>query len=137
MNEAAVQKITSLQRCVERAREGLRSGGSAFSANYDAQDVAVLNTLRACEAAIDLANMVIRTRKLGMPVDSKDSFSILAREGAISVELGERLQKMVGFRNLAVHRYRALDLAIVESVIRRDLDDVLAFAELARRLLGA
>jgi uncharacterized protein YutE (UPF0331/DUF86 family) len=44
---------------------------------------------------------------------------------------------MIGFRNLAVHRYRALDIGIVESVIRRDLDDALAFAEFVRPHLDA
>jgi uncharacterized protein YutE (UPF0331/DUF86 family) len=42
---------------------------------------------------------------------------------------------MVGFRNIAVHEYRKLDLDVVQSVIGRDLDDVLRFAETAERLL--
>ena len=39
---------------------------------------------------------------------------------------------MVGFRNLAVHQYRELDLDIVESVIRKNLDDLLEFAQTIR-----
>ena len=35
---------------------------------------------------------------------------------------------MIGFRNVAVHQYQALELAVVESILRRELDDVLAFA---------
>jgi uncharacterized protein YutE (UPF0331/DUF86 family) len=37
---------------------------------------------------------------------------------------------MVGFRNIAVHEYQKLDTAIVESIIERNLDDVLSFANL-------
>jgi uncharacterized protein with HEPN domain len=40
--------------------------------------------------------------------------------------------KMVGFRNLAVHQYRELDLSIVEAVIRENLDDMLSFAQSIR-----
>jgi uncharacterized protein YutE (UPF0331/DUF86 family) len=48
----------------------------------------------------------------------------------ISAELSRRLQKMIGFRNVAVHPYPDLDLAIVEAVIRNGLDELLAFAEI-------
>ena len=137
MNEAAAQKIVSLQRCAVRARRALEAAGATFDSNPDAQDVAVLNVLRACETAIDLAHMLIRVRKIGLPTDSRDSFAILVRERLLPPELGTQLQKMVGFRNLAVHRYRELDLAIVRSVVERGLDDVLAFAEVVRAPLGA
>jgi hypothetical protein len=32
----------------------------------------VLNVTRACEAAIDLANVLIRTRKLGVPGEARE-----------------------------------------------------------------
>jgi uncharacterized protein YutE (UPF0331/DUF86 family) len=43
---------------------------------------------------------------------------------------------MVGFRNLAVHRYREFDMNIVEAVIRDRLGDLLTFAETVRPLLN-
>ncbi len=128
----ASYKIMSLQRCVSRAREELTTAGSDFSTNFTAQDAAILNALRACELTIDLANMLIRARRLGIPAQSRESFSILVRENFLSPELGTRLQRMVGFRNVAVHQYRELDVAIVESVIRDGLTDLLEFAEMIR-----
>jgi uncharacterized protein YutE (UPF0331/DUF86 family) len=50
-------------------------------------------------------------------------------------QLADRLKKMVGFRNLAVHQYRDLDIAIVEAVIAKNLDDLLEFAQLIRAQL--
>ncbi len=38
-----------------------------------------LNVQRACELCIDIANHLIKTKKLGLPQDSKDSFSLLQR----------------------------------------------------------
>ena len=131
-NEVAVQKITSLQRCVTRAREAFSEAGERFSADYNLQDAAVLNVVRACDISIDLANMLIRKRRLGIPTESRESFGILMREKIIDSALGIRLQKMVGFRNLAVHQYRELDLEIVAAVIRTNLNDLLAFAEVLR-----
>lgn len=129
MNEVLAQKVTSLQRCVARAREARATAGADFRTRYNLQDAAVLNVIRACDAAIDLANMLIRRRRFGIPAESRESFAILSRERVIPADVGERLQKMVGFRNIAVHQYRDLDMAIVETVISNRLDDLLEFAQ--------
>lgn len=134
-DEAVVHKVTSLQRCVAQARKALADANAEFKSNYLFQDAAVLNVIRACETSIDLANMLIREKRLGIPTESRDSFAILTRETLIDAGLGKRLEKMVGFRNLAVHRYRELDLDIVEAVIRKDLDDLLTFAQIMRSTL--
>jgi uncharacterized protein YutE (UPF0331/DUF86 family) len=76
--------------------------------------------------------MLIRKRRLGIPSESRESFGILMREQVLEQGLGDGLQKMVGFRNLAVHRYRDLDMDIVESVIQKNLDDLLAFAKIVQ-----
>ncbi len=136
MNDVLAQKVASLQRSIARAREELSRSGKTFAVDYTAQDAAILNALRACETAIDLANMAIRKRRLGVPSESRESFGILVREGIIDADLGARLQRMVGFRNLAVHRYRELDIRIVEAVIAKDLGDLLKFAESIRPLLA-
>ena len=108
MTELIAQKVSSLQRCVARAREAMAEAGAGFRTNYNLQDAAVLNVIRACDATLDLANMLIRKRRLGIPSESRESFVILMREKVIAPELADRLKKMVGFRNLAVHQYRDL-----------------------------
>ena len=135
MSDVAVQKITSLQRCIARAREAYAAAGPGVRTNYNLQDAAILNVIRACDAAIDLANMAIRRRHLGVPNESRDSFTALVRENIVAPDLGDRLKKMVGFRNLAVHQYRELDLDILEAVIRTNLDDLLTFAQAIRHEL--
>lgn len=137
IEEVVAQKVTSAQRCVARARGLLAEAGPNFRTDYTRQDAAVLNAIRACDTAIDLANMLIRRKRLGIPSESKESFSILKREKLIEPALADRLGKMVGFRNIAVHQYHELDLAIVESVIGKDLDDLLAFAQVVRSQLDA
>ena len=132
MNDVSIQKITSLQRCVARAREAYAAAGTEFRSNYNLQDAAILNVIRACDAAIDLANMAIRRRRFGVPNESRDSFATLVREGVLDPELGERLKRMVGFRNLAVHQYRELNLDILSAVILKNLEDLLSFAQAVR-----
>ena len=135
MSDALTQKITALQRCVARVREARGKAGERFHQDLDLQDAAVLNVIRACDTAIDLANMAIRHHRLGVPAESRDSFRILGREGVIDAGLADNLARMVGFRNLAVHRYSELDLNIVEAVINHDLDRLLELAQEIRRAL--
>lgn len=128
----AAAKVATLVRCIGRAREERAEAADGFRTDFTRQDAAILNVLRACEAAVDLANMLIRKRRLGLPSDMRSSFALLERGSLIPADLSERLQRMIGFRNIAVHEYRTLDLDIVESVIARDLDDLLALAEVVR-----
>jgi uncharacterized protein YutE (UPF0331/DUF86 family) len=88
--------------------------------------------VRACETAIDLANHIIRMRKLGIPAVSADAFELLKAAGIIDDTLADRMKKMVAFRNTVVHQYAKIDLAIVEAVIVRDLDGLLTFADKIR-----
>lgn len=131
----AARKIATLLRCVERARAEHQAAGAAFREDFTRQDAAILNVTRACEAAIDLANMAIRQHRLGVPADARESFDLLAGARFIDSERAVRLKQMVGFRNVAVHQYQDLNLDIVESVIQRGLDDLLAFAEALREKL--
>jgi uncharacterized protein YutE (UPF0331/DUF86 family) len=129
MNDIVVNKVQSIQRCAERASEEYRLAGNDFPTDYTRQDAAVLNITRACEQAIDLANHLIRVYKMGIPVSSADSFALLAMKHVIPTSLEEKMRSMVGFRNIAVHEYRKLNVDIVEAVIRTGLDDLWAFTD--------
>lgn len=83
----AARKIATILRCVERARSEHALAGSAFRQDFTRQDAAILNITRACEAAIDLANMVIRKQRLGVPGETRESFAPLERSGVIPADL--------------------------------------------------
>lgn len=136
MKDIVINKIQNIQRCVRRAREEYQADRDGFAANYTRQDAAMLNVVRACETAIDLANYVIRVHKLGIPVSSADSFKLLRTERIIDNRLAERMAKMVGFRNTVVHQYTKVDIRIVEAVIATELNELLAFADKVREYIN-
>jgi uncharacterized protein YutE (UPF0331/DUF86 family) len=129
MNDTVINKIQSVQRCIKRARDIYDRSCDAFLTDYDAQDAAVLNILRACELTIDIANFIIKQQKLGIPTSSSESFTLLSSSGVIDTGLAEKLKKMVGFRNVSVHDYQRINNEIVVSVINKGLDDLLAFTD--------
>lgn len=136
MNDAVINKVQSIQRCVQRAREEYQAAGESFLSDYTRQDAAVLNITRACEQAIDLANHVVRTQKLGVPDHSRKSFELLAQENVIVPELAANLVRMVGFRNIAIHQYQEVNVALVEAVIAEKSEDLLEFSQIILQRFG-
>ena len=129
MNDIVIDKVQSIHRSIERAREEYHLAGVNLRNDYSRQDAAILNITRACELTIDLANYVIKTHKIGIPTSSAESFSLLARKQIIPAQIEEKMSSMVGFRNIAVHEYQKLRIEIVEAVIKIGLDDLLAFSD--------
>ena len=129
-DDVLMQKLASIDRCVRQVREFV--GGDMDRLKQQlVQDAVVLNLQRACEQAIDAAARVVSIRRLGVPADSAEAFTLLERAGALTPVTAARMRAMVGFRNVAVHQYQALDQAILRAVVEKHLDD---FAELCREL---
>jgi uncharacterized protein YutE (UPF0331/DUF86 family) len=121
MNDVMLNKIQSIQRCIQRACQEYAHAGNNFALDYSRQDAAILNILRACAQSIDLANHVIKQNQGGIPNSSSESFQILANQSLISPDLATSLKKMVGFRNIAIHEYQRLDIDIVVAIIEKEL----------------
>ena len=132
-DDVLINKAATIERCVRRAREEYAAAGAGFATDFTRQDAAVLNIQRACEAALDMGHHLIRMHRLGVPQSARDVFALLEQGGWIDASLSRSLQSMVGFRNVAVHDYRALLVEIVVAVIERHLGDVLDFASLVVR----
>jgi uncharacterized protein YutE (UPF0331/DUF86 family) len=135
MDDVVLGKVEIIERCVRRVREVHAGDAVAFRSDLTRQESILLNLQRGCEAAIDLAMHLVRTGRLGLPKASREAFDLLERAGTLPTDLAVALRGMVGFRNVAVHDYRNLDLDIVASIVERHLDDLLAFARIAVRTL--
>jgi uncharacterized protein YutE (UPF0331/DUF86 family) len=130
-DDVSINKAATLERCVARVREEYSGNEANLFSDQTRQDAIILNLQRACEAAIDLAMHRVRLHRLGVPQESRDAFSMLASAGRLDPVLAGRMAKMVGFRNVAVHDYRSLNLGIVKSIVTERLDDFLAMARWA------
>lgn len=128
-DDVVLNKAATIERCLRRVRE--EAAADPDLADPTHQDAAVLNLQRACQAAIDLAMRRVRTAGLGVPQDSRDAFRLLTEAGALPADLAERMQKMVGFRNVAVHEYQALSLPILRAVVADHLGEFEAFVRWA------
>jgi uncharacterized protein YutE (UPF0331/DUF86 family) len=67
----------------------------------------------AIQAALDAASHIVSDERLGEPGTNRELFDLLVAAGWLERDLGERLRRMVGLRNILVHGYTAVDPAIV------------------------
>ncbi len=130
VDDVLLNKAAVIERCVARAREEYLRDPATFASDLTRQDAAILNIQRACEAALDMGQHLIRRERLGVPQSARDVFTLLAQAGRISDSLALALRNMVGFRNIAVHDYQALQLDVTVAVIERHLDDFLQFSKI-------
>jgi len=128
-DDVLVNKAAVIERCVARAREEFAADPEGFGQSYTRQDAAILNIQRACEAALDMGQHLIRREKLGLPQSARDVFALLASGGWTDRALADSLKRMVGFRNIAVHDDQALQLPITISILANHLDEFLAFSQ--------
>lgn len=129
IDEVVLQKAASIRRCVQRAREERNAAGTGFRTDFTHQDAALLNIFRACETAIDLANHLVRIHRLGAPAWSAQAFEFLSKADKLPQDLADKMVRMVGFRNLAIHEYDRIDMDLVESLFSGPLDDLLRFVD--------
>ena len=129
MSDLLIAKQQNVELSIRRARDTWeKESDLPFEKDYDKQDIIILNLQRACEQTLDIANHMIRIKKLGWPRDTADSFRLLGKAGIINTELEEKLIGMVGFRNIVVHEYQKIDYHLVEDVIKKHADDLITFA---------
>ena len=131
-DEVLRNKAAIVEYCVARAREEYAASAD-FARDWTRQDAALFNVQRACDTALDMGKYIVHREKLGLPQSSRDVFALLADAGWIGQDLAKAMKNMVGFRNIAVHRYQELALPVVIAVITRHLDDCLQYAAILLR----
>ena len=136
MNDIVLNKKVSIERCVSQIRDYYgRKSDVVFAEDFIKQDAIALNLQRICEMAIDAANHVIKTKKLGLPQDSVESFYLLHRAGLINQTMMAQMKGMVGFRNVLVHEYKEMDLQIMADIIENHLCEPLEFVNLVLKIV--
>lgn len=133
-NDVIYNKIAIIERSINRINEVYNNNPDNLK-DYTKQDSIILNIQRACEAAIDLAMHIVSEKKLGIPQNSRDAFEVLNSNNIIDNRLMKNLKSMVGFRNIVVHNYQAVNLGIIQEIIEKHLSDFSRFIEVILKRL--
>ena len=119
-------KTASIQKCLRRIKEVTGLNPESLD-EINKQDIFVLNLQRAVQSTIDLAAHVIASEGLGVPDTIRDNFLRLEQAGIIGRDLAKIMQAMVGFRNIAIHDYQAINIDILKTILGKHLKDLEEF----------
>lgn len=131
--DLVAKKLAQIETCVRE----LRALAHPEAITSDVREERfVEHTLQiAIQSALDVASHIVSDERLGEPRTNHELFELLGRAGFLPADLADTLRRMVGFRNVLVHGYAAVDLAIVRDVVENRLDDLLAFTRAIRERL--
>ena len=127
--EVIEQKLESLRRCLQRIEAKCPADAHTLATDPDLQDIVSLNLSRAVQVCVDIGAHLISGMDVPPPDTMGQTFDLLAQAGVLTADLANKLKRAVGFRNIAVHSYEAINWQIVHSIAKSRLAD---FAEFAR-----
>lgn len=127
--EVVEQKLESLRRCLQRIETKCPADADTLTTDFDLQDIVSLNLSRAVQLCVDIGAHMISGMNVPPPDTMGQTFDILAQSGLLTTELARNLKKAVGFRNIAVHNYDAINWHIVHSIVKNHLTDFSVFAK--------
>lgn len=130
VNQSIVKsKIAHIENSLSRLREKQKVSFDEFKKDIDLQDIVLHNLQLAIQGCIDMASHIISDEGWRVPATLAELFDVIAKHKIISRELGERLSKMAGFRNIIIHEYEAIDLKKVYSILTKDIKDIYSFLQ--------
>lgn len=120
------EKVNRIQNCLQRIHTAVSNDVNHLD-SFDVQDIVTLNLQRAIQLLIDLAAHVVRSESFGMPQTLKENFLLIWQNKIIDTALKEKMEHMVGFRNIAVLDYESINPEILKSIVRNHLTDIEEF----------
>jgi len=124
--DVVLAKIAAIQKCLRRIKHVTDLDPDRLD-ELDTQDIFVLNLQRAIQSAIDLATHIVASEGLGISDTIGGNFVLLKHSKIITKSLSKKMQSMVGFRNIAIHDYQALDVNILKAILSKNLKDIEQF----------
>lgn len=96
---------------------------SDFMKNRERQYAVMHLLLLTIEASISLGNHIVSRKRLGIPKDYQDIFTLLEKGEILPADFAMEMKKMARFRNRLVHVYWEMDLEQIYEIITSKLSD--------------
>lgn len=120
-DEVVLRIAARLERYVARVQEEYNKDPTTFANDITRQEAAIMNIVRAVAAALDIGEHLIRKHQLGAPKSQLDVMKRIAMAGFITVEVVDNIEKMIVFRNDALHEPQDLNPAELQHLILQQL----------------
>ena len=89
------------------------------------------------DVMIDIGKMIIAAREMEHPEENKYIFDVLLSNKVITKTLYEKINGIVGFRNLLVHEYTKIDLEMVYTKLHGNIPDFVIYKKQVLKYLDS
>ena len=131
-----LRKLAELEEYLRQIKEYANVNVEQYSKDWRIQRIVERTLQMMIESCADIAGHIISDRGYRVPTSYADTFRVLYEKEILTKDLFETIEKMSKFRNIIVHHYDRIDPEIVVTILRKDLDDLLAFKNLIINLLN-
>ncbi|MEK6657328.1 MAG: DUF86 domain-containing protein [Nitrospirota bacterium] len=125
--EKIAKRISEIQAAIDHLRKYTELDVKEFISNDEQVAAAKYHLLIMIEGCISICTHISTKALHKVPEGYSACFDILTNHNIIDSELGNRLQKMTGFRNLLIHQYWEIDNQKVYRFIKSDIEDVISY----------
>ena len=128
--ELILKKLAFIETCLAELRSLARP---ALLEEDPKERRFVEHTLQICIQAVqDVASHIVSDERLGEPRTNQELLTMLFTAGWLDSNTATALRAAIGFRNVLVHGYAAVDLGIVRDVLDNHLTDMETFVRAIR-----
>lgn len=121
MKDRIKDKINEIEEFAEFLLNRIPPTVKEYKENLEKKAICERYFEKIVEAAVDLAILLIRYKKIESPEDDDKSFKILSKNSIISEKLSIRLSDAKGMRNIIAHEYGKINDEIVFEAISSEL----------------
>lgn len=120
-------KLENLEEYLKILKEIQKVNKKSFVNDYHFFGLAERYLQLSIESILDVGKIIITSEESKRPENNQEIFAILYDKKIISEKLTEKIQGIVGFRNILVHDYDKIDRSIVYDKLQKNLDDFVDF----------
>ncbi len=131
-----LDKISEISRYLEELEEIVPATMEEYKSDLVKKAACERYVEKIMEAITDLAFLAIKAKRLRMPEDDADAFSILLESKVIDEALSKRMKYAKGMKNIIAHQYGRIDDETVFDAVREELGkDARQFVECVKKSL--
>lgn len=129
-------KLKEMEESLSLVSDNLPDDFQKFSRMGLVKDGIYKNIEFCIQQVIDICTILNSDLQLGVPSDETDVIENLVEAETLPSDLGDRIKRMRGFRNILVHRYGKIDDERAFHHIRDGLQDFQSFTQEIKKVLS-
>ena len=128
VDEALIlRKLSQLDEYYKQIKEYENINITDYSSDWKVQRIVERTLQMMIETCVDIAGHIISDKGYRTPKSYADTFKVMYEENIVDGTLFSALEKMAKFRNIVVHSYDDIDAEIVVGILKKNVQDFIAF----------